>query len=105
MVAVAATFAPLWATVGKLIAELDVLASFAAVGASAPAPWVRPTMAPEDGATLSLVDCRHPVVEALAGVDFVPNSLAMRKGESWFAVVTGPNMGGKSTFIRQAGVA
>jgi len=105
VVAVAATFAPLWATVGKLIAELDVLASFAAVGASAPAPWVRPTMAPEDGATLSLVDCRHPVVEALAGVDFVPNSLAMRKGESWFAVVTGPNMGGKSTFIRQAGVA
>ena len=53
---------------------------------------------------LSLVDARHPVVESLDGVDFVPNSLELKRGDSWFTIVTGPNMGGKSTFIRGAGV-
>ena len=53
---------------------------------------------------LSLIDVRHPVVESLDGVDFVSNSLELKKGQSWFTIVTGPNMGGKSTFIRGAGV-
>ena len=105
VVAVAASFCDVWGRVGALVAELDVITSFAHVGASAPTLWVRPTMTPADGTTLTLIDARHPVVEAVAGVDFVPNSIEMRKGESWFAIVTGPNMGGKSTFIRSIGVA
>ena len=59
---------------------------------------------PNPSCLLSLVDARHPVVESLDGVDFVPNSLELKKGESWFTIVTGPNMGGKSTYIRGAGV-
>lgn len=123
---VAATFCDVWQRVGALLAELDALCALADVGASAPSPWVRPRMLPmatgagEEAAKepasdddpssnssaclLSLVDARHPAVESLDGVDFVPNSLELKKGESWFTIVTGPNMGGKSTFIRGAGV-
>ena len=117
---VAASFCEVWSRVGALLAELDALCALADVGASAPSPWVRPRMLPATSTSttttenpehssdlpclLSLVDARHPVVESLDGVDFVPNSLELKKGESWFTIVTGPNMGGKSTFIRGAGV-
>ena len=131
---VAATFCDVWGRVGALLAELDALCALADVGASAPSPWVRPRMLPMAAAAaaaaaaarsgpagdgsreetgdppapsaslLSLVDARHPVVESLDGVDFVPNSLELKRGDSWFTIVTGPNMGGKSTFIRGAGV-
>ena len=42
-------------------------------------------------------------MEAQEGVDFIRNDCRMVRGESWFHIITGPNMGGKSTYIRQAG--
>lgn len=59
--------------------------------------------------TLVLVACarsgaqgsRHPCVEVQEGVSFVANDCVMQRGSSWFNIITGPNMGGKSTFIRQ----
>jgi len=104
VVGVAATFAEVWGEVAGVLAELDVLVGFADLSASAPTPYVRPAMEGPDGGELRLVGCRHPCLEAQDGVEFIKNDCAMARGESWFQIITGPNMGGKSTFIRQVGV-
>jgi DNA mismatch repair protein MutS len=62
--------------------------------------YVRPVMT--DGVELSVHEGRHPVVEAhLPGGAFVPNSLECSGDGKFFVVLTGPNMAGKSTFLRQ----
>ena len=83
------------------IGSLDVLAGFATVARR----WgyVRPVMR-EDG-VVRIRAGRHPVVEQiLAGgaEPFVPNDLEIGGGEGSFMVLTGPNMAGKSTYLRQA---
>jgi DNA mismatch repair protein MSH2 len=50
---------------------------------------------------ISLTGCRHPCLELQEGVDFIRNDCDLVRGESWFQLITGPNMGGKSTYIRQ----
>ncbi len=80
------------------IAELDVLQalSFAATVHG----YVRPHMT--DGTELSIEEGRHPVVEAnLPGGAFVPNSLDCPGTGKFFVLLTGPNMAGKSTYLRQ----
>ncbi|KAL6769998.1 hypothetical protein ACKKBG_A33190 [Auxenochlorella protothecoides x Auxenochlorella symbiontica] len=105
VVSVAATFCQVWEQVRSVLAELDVLVAFADVAVTAPRPYVRPSMLPADGGRVELVGCRHPCVELQEGVDFIPNDCVMQRGESWFQIITGPNMGGKSTFIRQVGIS
>jgi len=53
---------------------------------------------------LKLVSARHPVLEIQADMNFIPNNMEMVRGSSSFHIITGPNMGGKSTFIRSVGV-
>ncbi|WP_426963748.1 DNA mismatch repair protein MutS [Haloparvum alkalitolerans] len=81
--------------VGRTVAELDALASFAEHAAAN--DWTRPALA-EPG-PLDVEAGRHPVVERTT--DFVPNDLHMDR-ERGFLIVTGPNMSGKSTYMRQA---
>lgn len=45
------------------------------------------------------------MVEAQDGVEFIKNDCRMERGNSWFQVITGPNMGGKSTYIRQVNIS
>ena len=110
VVDVAASFSDVFLQASAICAEIDVLASFAEVAVSAPVPFVRPEMTPaakgdaEDAGVISLVNSRHPNVEAQDGVQFIANTCDLKRGESWFQIITGPNMGGKSTFIRQVGV-
>ena len=116
VVGVASTFAPVWQRVSGLVAELDCLCGFADLACSAPRPYCKPEVLPSSTQRISLKGCRHPLVEFqdLGGTgdgagatqeDFIPNDCDLVRGESWFQVVTGPNMGGKSTYIRQVGVA
>jgi DNA mismatch repair protein MutS len=79
------------------IAELDVAASLAQVAAER--GYVRPAFV--DASTIEVTDGRHPVVEALIDA-FVPNDLHLAADSERFMLLTGPNMGGKSTFLRQA---
>jgi len=92
------------------IAELDVFQSLAQVVIAN--HWVRPEFT--DDGTLTIINGRHPVVEAhLPSGEFIPNSVSLSSEECEkssfelrqklpaFAIITGPNMAGKSTFLRQ----
>ncbi|MGH9432365.1 MAG: DNA mismatch repair protein MutS [Terriglobia bacterium] len=85
-----------------VLAELDTLACFAALAVSR--SYHRPTIS-QDG-ELVIVQGRHPVIERIAGQgqggNFVPNDLYMNSSSDRILLVTGPNMGGKSTYLRQA---
>jgi DNA mismatch repair protein MutS len=81
----------------EAIAELDVYCSLAQVAGER--GYVRPTFVEES--RIDVTDGRHPVMEALAGVAFVPNDAHLQEECDRFVLLTGPNMGGKSTFLRQ----
>ena len=85
-------------TAADALAELDVAAGLAQVAGER--GYVRPVFV--ESSTLDIVDGRHPVMEALAGEAFVPNDLHLAEAATRFVLLTGPNMGGKSTFLRQA---
>jgi DNA mismatch repair protein MutS len=81
--------------VGRALAEVDCLASLAVHAVEN--DWTRPELT--DDGDLAIEAGRHPVVEQTT--EFVPNDLSMRPGERDFLIVTGPNMSGKSTYMRQ----
>ena len=82
----------------EALAELDAYCSLAQVASER--GYVRPSFV--DTSTLDIVDGRHPVVEALLGSAFVPNDLHLGCEPARFMLLTGPNMGGKSTYLRQS---
>ncbi|MBX0305398.1 DNA mismatch repair protein MutS [Haloarcula salinisoli] len=87
--------APLLQDVGRALAEVDCLASLSVHAVEN--DWTRPELT--DDGTLDIEAGRHPVVEQTT--EFVPNDLQMRPDDRDFLVVTGPNMSGKSTYMRQ----
>jgi DNA mismatch repair protein MutS len=80
------------------LAHIDAFTGLAQIASER--GYVRPAFVATS--TLDIVDGRHPVVEALLGSSFVPNDLHLHEDNDRFMVLTGPNMGGKSTFLRQA---
>ena len=86
--------------VSRAVGELDALATFAHLAQSR--GYVRPTV--DDSSVLVLRDGRHPVLDRLLGESFVPNDLDLEAESRRLLVLTGPNMSGKSTFMRQVGL-
>ena len=86
----------------KILNRLDVLSTFAHLAIQR--KYCKPTLL--DNATLDVVDGRHPVVEYLlpASERFVGNDVQMDIKKSQIHLITGPNMAGKSTFLRQIGL-
>jgi len=85
------------------LAEVDVLAALAQIAALR--NYCRPRF--DDSADIEIVEGRHPVIEQQelgSGERFVPNDLYLNSTTHTILVLTGPNMGGKSTYLRQAAV-
>ncbi len=84
----------------KVISEIDVLSSFALV--SEKYNYIRPIIT--TGNEIKVLNSRHPVVErVLKGEEYVPNDIVMDNNTD-ILLITGPNMAGKSTYMRQLGI-
>ena len=84
----------------KVISEIDVLSSFALV--SEKYNYIRPIIT--NGNEIKVLNSRHPVVErVLKGEEYVPNDIVMDNNTD-ILLITGPNMAGKSTYMRQLGI-
>jgi DNA mismatch repair protein MutS len=82
----------------RALARVDVLAGFAT--AASERGWVRPVI--DDGTTIDVREGRHPVLESLLPPgEFVANDILLDRDNARLLLVTGPNMAGKSTYIRQ----
>ncbi len=85
----------------SVVAELDVLCCLAQVAAEN--EYVRPQF--NSQGEIQIVGGRHPVIERLAEIEsgdrFIPNDVYLNNTDKLLAVITGPNMGGKSTYLRQ----
>jgi len=88
---------------GKLLAEVDVSMGLAELAAEQ--NYVRPSFV--SGNVLHITDGRHPVIEAALlrqNRPFVSNTLSLDQSSGQFVLITGPNMGGKSTLLRQTAI-
>ncbi len=88
---------PVFQQIAESVAMLDTFLSFAEVAREN--KYSRPRIL-ENG-ELMIKDGRHPVVEAISRERFVPNDCALDEGENRTMILTGPNMAGKSTYLRQ----
>ncbi|KAJ9479512.1 DNA mismatch repair protein MSH2 [Pseudozyma hubeiensis] len=105
VITIASTYCPPLEKLNVVLAHLDVIVSFAHVSDNAPIPYTKPTVCEKGtNADVDLRDARHPCLEVMDDINFMPNDTEMVPGKSEFLVITGPNMGGKSTYIRQVGI-
>lgn len=84
---------------GRALAKLDVFCSMAEIAADY--NYIKPEI--NDSDSIKIVDGRHPVIErGITGERFVPNDSLIDNNENRLIIITGPNMAGKSTYMRQA---
>ena len=84
-------------TTARALAMLDVLCALATTAVRQ--RYQKPVL--HDGDEIEIVQGRHPVIEATSETPFIPNDLYMNNSTDRLLIVTGPNMGGKSTILRQ----
>jgi DNA mismatch repair protein MSH2 len=130
VVSVAASYCPVIELLAGVLAHMDVIVSFAHSSVHAPTSYVRPKMHPRGEGDTILKEARHPCMEMQDDIQFITNDVTLRRGSSEFLLITGmvdfienfclkiamflvnsadislsgPNMSGKSTYIRQIGV-
>ena len=104
VVGVAATYCPVFEKLAAVLSHLDVIVSLAHVSVHAPTAYVRPKLHARGTGNTVLKEARHPCMEMQDDVQFITNDVSLQRGSSEFLIITGPNMGGKSTYIRQIGV-
>ncbi|KAF8605730.1 DNA mismatch repair protein MSH2 [Ceratobasidium sp. AG-I] len=104
VVGIAATYISVLENLDIIIAHLDVIVSFAHVSANSATPYVKPKVLEKGTGDLVIKEGRHPCLEVQEEVTFIPNDTELCREKSEFLIISGPNMGGKSTFIRQVGV-
>ncbi len=83
----------------KIIAEIDLLQSFATIAEQN--NYVRPIITKDRN--IDIIDSRHPVIEKVSQNDYVPNDIKMN-ADTFILLITGPNMAGKSTYMRQLAI-
>lgn len=108
------TYQSVFLRLSLALSTLDILSAFANVAIFAPTPFVKPKLhAMSETAEselfkqrrVKLSEARHPVLEVQDDVNFIANDVNLANEDgSPFVIITGPNMGGKSTYIRQIGV-
>ncbi|CAG9133267.1 unnamed protein product [Plutella xylostella] len=102
IVSIAAGYSECLFCLSHMLSRLDVLVAFSIASATAPAAYTRPVLT-ESLDELVLKDARHPCLELMEGVSFIPNDVVFKRDKSLMHIVTGANMGGKSTWMRSAG--
>lgn len=110
VVAVAASYVPVLERLAAVVSHLDVIIAFAHASVHAPIPYTRPKLYPRasDCAAQSIAgetvlkEARHPCLEQQDDVNFITNDVHLAPSPTGpsFLIITGPNMGGKSTYIR-----
>ncbi|RDW86451.1 mismatch repair ATPase MSH2 [Aspergillus mulundensis] len=104
VVSVAASYCPVLEQLAGVLAHLDVIVSFAHASVHAPTAYTRPKIHPRGTGNTVLKEARHPCMEMQDDISFITNDVSLIRDESSFLIITGPNMGGKSTYIRMIGV-
>ncbi|KAG5518088.1 hypothetical protein PMAC_003274 [Pneumocystis sp. 'macacae'] len=102
VVEIAASFFPVMEELGMVVGHLDVIISFSDLSSSSVLPYVRPIIS--KNSKIILKESRHPCLEIQSDITFISNDVYLERGVSEFLIITGPNMGGKSTYIRQIGI-
>jgi DNA mismatch repair protein MutS len=92
-----AAVSPVILAAAQAVGEIDAISALATVAVRN--RYVRPTLS--EHAEICIEDGRHPVIEQITAERFIPNHTNIVRDENGIQIITGPNMGGKSTYLRQ----